>query len=876
MSSKLSLGPLSDRHYKYTTQTFDCLVEDIDLIHRENRYHLKHYLSSNQLSVPHSHRKKLYELTESTINHQTSPRILKKILETSKSCTKSKEKNINKIVALKKANKNVLNAMNNFTYNKSFKHKQVLIKVPEDLNLYDKEVLTERSEILQLVEWFEMSLKNGCWDELVLMGKGEKGIGEEIRKNEEVLEIGFSRFVDLIKVHCIEQAGFVVKFFEKYRELWRLKVNSKVNSQEFTIKKLMIEAGNGKNEFVALKNVTEEKISNLELELEKKNKEIFVKDAEIGRLGKLVRLVKEERAVKLMKQMQMYEDMIVKIKKKVKKILSEIDDNTSGLNLEHREIGENMLAQLYLVEKFRDENLNSEALKEAFLESENILDSLDQSILFNNTVEQYTQTELVLMDKETNIGPVYFNEETQTFLIIDEQPQISITQLEEEIIDLRQAGLIPASVEIESWSAGYFTGLDRGKTLAQNESIQVSENDENLSSQFEDFDEDDHLIEETEKRMETEKKEEKNDYRRKKLATKFKQFNFQRREKIVLNKISKSKNIKDFFLRINKETISKRTKMSKKMLMKTINNLYFSLISKIKVGEVPEDLLEYVYSEFENKNSVKKLVKRKILDFLCNLVNYSSCLKAKNFLRFLDLQVAITDTPLNNIKDSLQIYLTGLDSIFKSKAGIMPEFSEYSETHYVPTVRVLEFFKFEFSETFPPQRFSKNLDFIEKNSSFDKKRLNKSGVIELEIVLNHAVNQYEEHCIAVKNTGLMIIKGINCENNPEFIKKSDLVFVAGMLKPGKHFREIEMSNWEVFRCDEVLNGPLKSIFPEEFVEEEEGDSRVEYLRVLEMVEKEKFLEKNRFAEIFEIRGKELGFKVLAHIRRMVEIYCKGN
>lgn len=875
MNSRLKLGPLSNHDKKPTAEPFECLQEDLGTLHRENRYHLKRYLSTNQLSVPHSLSKKPFELTETTINHLSTPRIMEKLLGNSKSCKNYKEKKIDKMIQIKKANKNVLNAMNNFTLNKSLKKQQIFIQVPNEFKTLDQVPSTKRSESVELVEWFEDEIRDGCWTWPELLKKSENEQIEEIKKFQRVLNAGFVKFVELLSKHCIEQAGFLSQFIEKFGQLWQLKFNFKLNSQELQMKNLSLALDKEKQGFTALETETKNKIFGLEKLVNEKNKEIIFKDSEISRLRRLVNLVKEEKAENLMKLMKKYDGMIFRIKKQMESMVDEVYCK-SAARVEHKVAGQHVLAEVHLAEKFKEENLSNECISEAFKEYSNDAENAEDKFqglgpdYINIFSDQFTQTDLSQEDKETNIGPIYFNEESQTSFIDLNIPKIAITSLETEILDLQQSGLIPPSVEIESWSAGYFTGLDRGKTLAQNESLQAYETEETFSSQFEDLQDSDSQMEDLEK------KEEKIEFKRKKLGTKFKQFNFQKREKIVMAKVSKTKKLKEYFLKMSPETVSKKTKMSKKMLMKTINNIYLSLIPKIKSDEFPKDLLEYIYSEFESKNSLEKLVRRKVMNLLCNLVKFSGILKVRNFLRFLDLSSKTSEPALSCPKDSLLVYLAGLDFIFKSKAGIMSEFSEFSESHYVPTIRVSEFFKSEFSEIFPTSRFSKIFEFIEKNSVYDKKRLNKSGVIDLESVLNFAVDQYEDHCIGIKNTGLLIMKALNCEEHPEYVRKSDLVFISGLLRPGKHFRELETSSVELFRCEEVLNGPLKGIFPEEFVAEFEGDLDLDDKKLIEIIQNDQFLDKHQIFQDFLQRRKKLGVRVLACIKKIVGIYSKGN
>jgi hypothetical protein len=109
------------------------------------------------------------------------------------------------------------------------------------------------------------------------------------------------------------------------------------------------------------------------------------------------------------------------------------------------------------------------------------------------------------------------------------------------------------------------------------------------------------------------------------------------------------------------------------------------------------------------------------------------------------------------------------------------------------------------------------IEFVEKHSTIDKKRLNK-GVIEMENGLNYAVAQFEEHFLAVRKTGMLLLKTLNSENALGLIKKNDLIFLAGLLKPGKIFKELDGISSEFLDVEDVFATGLREIFPEEVLD----------------------------------------------------------
>ena len=599
--------------------------------------------------------------------------------------------------------------------------------------------------------------------------------------------------------------------------------------------------------------------------------ELVGKDLEIKRLTKLVKVIKEERTQKLKKQMEIYEKMIKKIKNKVQVVLIDTHSKAS-IETKKRE-AEMLMSELYIVEKFKEDNLK----EENFIEE---TDSEVSQIINPTTSDKETQASVETEEKETNLNFVYFNAETQTYPNEKDSDDnienfnINIYEIDDEIRDLQCAGLIPPHAEIGSWSAGYYTGIDRGINLAQMESIQTDENvpEENEANSDNEIAISEEASDEKKERKEGERKEE---HKRKRFQTKFRQFNFQKREKTVQMKIVKSRKIREDFIKATKEKMKKRGKMSKKLLMKTINGIYTSLIAKFKSEEVPDDFLEFIYVEFESKNSMKKVVERRIYDLLYSSANNSNILKAKNFLRFLDLSEKINEKSLYTCKDSLFVYVSGLESIFKSKIGIMSDFSEYSDTFFIPTLRLIEFFRVYFCENFPVQRLSKMIEFIEKHSTVDKKRLNK-GVIEIEFGLNYAVIQYEEHYAAIFKTGMSILKAVTCDNHPYIIKKTDFVFVANILKPGKYLRDIDLYG-ESIKVDDIFASGLKEIFSEDFLDSGAKISRDKAVQKTKSVlEGNKFFEKTTLLENFLRYGSELDLDAVICLGKLAEMYIKMN
>lgn len=575
--------------------------------------------------------------------------------------------------------------------------------------------------------------------------------------------------------------------------------------------------------------------------------------------------------------------MIEKIKQKMKQRVLDTTDNYPFDKYVHKydqQFKNTVLAELHLAEKFKDKILNmSDSACEDQKDLKELKEEEESLIELSKFVSVYTDMSITMDDKETYIGFVYFDEETQTDLYNEflepkfdtKRPSFDITN---EIFTLQQDGLVPEDAEIVSWSAGYYTGLEKGRRLSVAEAIEAEEKLVHAEESDDSFDKSFKLDDNYHNNEELDKLDNeivKRDDKKKKHRTRVKEFVFNKREKPVQQKIAKSKRIREIIMKKSQERIKARAKMSKKMLVKAMNSIVSGLLQKYKQEDFSDDVLELMYIDLESKYSSKKVLYKKILDLICNLISYSDMIKAQTILRFIELSEKINIPPLAYKKDSLMIYLSGFDTITKSKTGIMPGVDDMSENYLVPLVRCTDFFRERFTDLFPPSRLSRGLEFLERNSVYDPKRIHKSGIIDLEIVLHYAIDQYEDHCAQVYKTGLYLIKAINCQNAPELIKKSDLVHLANTLKTNRHLKDNEILNHELIDIDKIFAGPTREIFPEEFAD---TNDLTDFENLLELIRSSNLPWNNKYLDLFENYGRSLDRTVFPYIKKILEINAK--
>lgn len=223
---------------------------------RIKRENLKQYLSSNDIKLSHHSNKKPFELTESHLFLPTSPRVLQKLATSTdnKQCTK--EKCIDKMIALKLANKNVLKvfSMNRLSREEILKEK-LFITIPDELKKLDQGGVSERTEASKLLEWFEVMEKTQlerCLNREKLNKLDFEQQKQELDVAESILSLGLVKLIDQVQTHCNEQAIAIRKIFAFYKKFWKIVLRTKLNSSEQHGIVLCSQMDNLKSEQIAL------------------------------------------------------------------------------------------------------------------------------------------------------------------------------------------------------------------------------------------------------------------------------------------------------------------------------------------------------------------------------------------------------------------------------------------------------------------------------------------------------------------------------------------------------------------------------------------------------------------------------------------------
>lgn len=229
--------------------------------HRANREHLKKYLSSQIIEMPS---KKTFELTESNVHVPATSRILQQFIHLGDQKIIRKEKSLDRLIALKIANKSVLNAISRLNLRKDDAKKiPELIMVPEELKALDQEIISGRSEVSKMLEWFEKAYNEEIDPFMDIRSLNILDIVEQkkaMENAENILNLSINKLTELVNLQCSEKAMMINKLFSGFKKFWEVSNSLKNYKQENQIRQLTNDLDNYKSNFISLTRSSTEKL----------------------------------------------------------------------------------------------------------------------------------------------------------------------------------------------------------------------------------------------------------------------------------------------------------------------------------------------------------------------------------------------------------------------------------------------------------------------------------------------------------------------------------------------------------------------------------------------------------------------------------------
>ena len=262
----------------------------------------------------------------------------------------------------------------------------------------------------------------------------------------------------------------------------------------------------------------------------------------------------------------------------------------------------------------------------------------------------------------------------------------------------------------------------------------------------------------------------------------------------------------DRILNKNITAIKARATMGKKMLNKLMANMYLSYFLR---NDFTEPLLHFIYNEFLQKSGLKRAGDKKFVSFISSMIIAQDSRRARVFLKFINAGKAIKESNYSHF--TLKFYLECLNFMITSKIGISI-IDDTLDKVMLPLIRGIECIK-ENLENIDRNAINKTISLIENNSSSDPKKINSTGLIENEFLLETLANIYEAHQKSIVEGVELIINCIKYNEDKSFIYKNEAVIAVRIIYPLKLDYVIASFSEETIRIEDFCLFCIeKSIF----------------------------------------------------------------
>lgn len=390
--------------------------------------------------------------------------------------------------------------------------------------------------------------------------------------------------------------------------------------------------------------------------------------------------------------------------------------------------------------------------------------------------------------KPKNLGEFLMLDESRSSISANSFDNFDLS-IDVDLEYLRKSGIINKETDLMSWKEGYNYGLEKKKSFqqegtgfSQSKNIEKPENLVQIlinEPQIEELREP--VIRNKMKRTTLGLE----DIKRIRRSTKIKEFRFQRKEgKHMTLKVPKKNKFLDGFLSENLNTITRQSKMSRKMVIKNISILYTSAINKTSITEF-DTLAIFIYDEFCAKYGQKKVAVKKIVDFMSGLLKYPDSRKVVNFLKLLGISYKLGLEDFCRPKQSFNFFISLNRLIDKSKLGIM-SLGEIAVYQLIPAIRAIECTKELLSCYFDSTKIQAIIGNIEKNSHPDPKKINKFGIVDLEFLQEALLLEYDLFNRQILDHMQKIVGPFSLVNEKNKIHKLDGIMLIRHLNPIKY------------------------------------------------------------------------------------------
>ncbi|CAG9324781.1 unnamed protein product [Blepharisma stoltei] len=295
-------------------------------------------------------------------------------------------------------------------------------------------------------------------------------------------------------------------------------------------------------------------------------------------------------------------------------------------------------------------------------------------------------------------------------------------------------------------------------------------------------------------------------------TTKFKIFHFQRKETIMQKKvIHPAPALLEKFITRKMERIRKKSTMTRKMVHRLISSIYSACLAKVASGLYLDGLVEQTYDEFMQKYSYRKTSEKKFFEFISSLFNSIDSKRAVNFMRFIGAAKRIGIT--NFSKLSFVFYIQAYHSMISSNKGILVAYDDTAERAMIPKSRATEFLNTKMEGIIDKQTHSRLSVTIEQLTVPDPKKINTSGLVEIEAVLELFVEVHEEYQNKINQGLYMLVEAVRFNEDKTHLPFAEFLILARIISPSKYqSSKDDIKKWiDNFKDDEEIN-QLEEIF----------------------------------------------------------------
>ena len=228
----------------------------------------------------------------------------------------------------------------------------------------------------------------------------------------------------------------------------------------------------------------------------------------------------------------------------------------------------------------------------------------------------------------------------------------------------------------------------------------------------------------------------------------------------------------------------KFNRLTQKMVIRKINSILSSALSKQRNGDNLGILLEYAYDYIKTVYQDSVTTNRKFVELVNAMLKYSDVLKVTVFLKMMGSgkYADMEDYVLSS--NSFSFYIGMLSWLKRSRLGIILPFYNSGDTQYIPLYRAIECIKDTFESIFSLPHIETLIRTLESVSKPDPHKVNSAGVVNQDFLLELGMDEYEKHSRDVLQAVDLIVQGFDIGNTGK-LHVSELIMAVRHLNIAK-------------------------------------------------------------------------------------------